>query len=125
MHKSVIAAAIAVAGFHTAAFADGHSVTVGVSWSDFQEERWKTDEAAMLAALEAAGAEYLSADAQSSATKQLADVESLITQGVDALIILAQDGASIGPALDAAEAAGIPVIGLARRAAGNPASRNR
>jgi D-xylose transport system substrate-binding protein len=114
MHKSVIAAAIVAAGLGSAAFADGHGVTVGVSWSDFQEERWKTDEAAMLGALDAAGAKYLSADAQSSATKQLADVESLITQGVDALIILAQDGASIGPALDAAEAAGIPVIGYDR-----------
>lgn len=98
----------------TALFADGHALTVGVSWSDFQEERWKTDEAAILGALEAAGATYLSADAQSSATKQLADVESLITQGVDALIILAQDGSAIGPALDAAEAAGIPVIGYDR-----------
>ncbi|WP_198007048.1 D-xylose ABC transporter substrate-binding protein [Roseobacter sp. CCS2] len=113
MHKSVIAAAIVAAGFSSAVLAQD-SVTVGVSWSDFQEERWKTDEAAMLGALEEAGAEYLSADAQSSATKQLADVESLITQGVDALIILAQDGASIGPALDAAEAAGIPVIGYDR-----------
>jgi D-xylose transport system substrate-binding protein len=114
MNKYIIAAAVAVTGFSSAAFADGHGITVGVSWSDFQEERWKTDEAAMLGALDAAGATYLSADAQSSATKQLADIESLITQGVDALIILAQDGASIGPALDAAEAAGVPVIGYDR-----------
>ena len=28
---------------------------IGVSWSNFQEERWKTDEAAMKAAIEAAG----------------------------------------------------------------------
>nr|WP_259919567.1 D-xylose ABC transporter substrate-binding protein [Jannaschia sp. M317] len=98
----------------TAVLADGHAKTVGVSWSNFQEERWKTDEAAIKAALDAAGAAYLSADAQSSSTKQLADVESLITQGVDSLIILAQDGAAIGPALDAAEAAGIPVIGYDR-----------
>ena len=62
-----------------------------MSWSNFQEERWKTDEAAIVAALDAAGAEYISADAQSSASKQLSDVESLIAQGVDALIILAQD----------------------------------
>ena len=47
----------------TAAFAD---VTVGVSWSNFQEERWKTDEAAIVGALDAAGASYVSADAQSS-----------------------------------------------------------
>ncbi|MEJ6402446.1 D-xylose ABC transporter substrate-binding protein [Yoonia sp. 2307UL14-13] len=114
MHKSVIAAAIIAAGFHTTAFADGHGVTVGVSWSNFQEERWKTDEAAIKEALEAAGATYVSADAQSSSAKQLSDVESLIAQGVDALIILAQDSAAIGPAIDAADAEGIPVVGYDR-----------
>ncbi len=112
MKKAIfLAAALAVAG-PTASYAQ--DITVGVSWSNFQEERWKTDEAAIKGALDAAGAAYLSADAQTSATKQLADVESLLTQGVDALIILAQDGSAIGPALDAAEAAGVPVIGYDR-----------
>ena len=60
----------------TAAFAQ--DITVGVSWSNFQEERWQTDEAAIVAALEAAGAEYISADAQSSAAQQLSNIESLI-----------------------------------------------
>ncbi|AXI47978.1 D-xylose ABC transporter substrate-binding protein [Sulfitobacter sp. SK012] len=114
MQKYVIAAAVAVAGFGNMAFADGHGVTVGVSWSNFQEERWKTDEAAIKGALEAAGATYVSADAQSSSAKQLSDVESLIAQGVDALIILAQDSAAIGPAIDAAAAEGIPVVGYDR-----------
>jgi xylose isomerase len=54
---------------------------VGVSWSNFQEERWKKDEAAIRAALEAAGAKYVSADAQGSNEKQLADVEALIAKG--------------------------------------------
>lgn len=112
--RTLLGALAAATMLTTPAFADSHAKTVGVSWSDFQEERWKTDEAAIVGALDAAGATYLSADAQSSATKQLADVESLITQGVDALIILAQDGSAIGPALDAAEAAGIPVIGYDR-----------
>jgi len=114
MKKLIAAAAVAVAGFGTSLFADGHSVTVGVSWSNFQEERWKTDEAAIKGALEAAGAAYVSADAQSSSAKQLSDVESLIAQGVDALIILAQDSAAIGPAVDAAAAEGIPVVGYDR-----------
>jgi len=106
---TLLATAVALMG-STAVFAQ----SVGVAWSDFQEERWKTDEAAIVGALDAAGYDYVSADAQGSATKQLADVETLITQGVDALIILAQDGDSIGPALDAAEDAGIPVIGYDR-----------
>ncbi|WP_322889562.1 MULTISPECIES: D-xylose ABC transporter substrate-binding protein [unclassified Yoonia] len=112
MHKSIIAAAIAVAGFNSAALAQ--DLTVGVSWSNFQEERWKTDEAAIRAALEAAGATYVSADAQSSSAKQLSDVESLIAQGVDALIILAQDSAAIGPAIEAAANEGIPVVAYDR-----------
>ncbi|RVT85933.1 D-xylose ABC transporter substrate-binding protein [Rhodobacteraceae bacterium CCMM004] len=96
----------------TALAQDG--MTVGVSWSNFQEERWKTDEAAIKAALEAAGAEYISSDAQSSSSKQISDVESLIAQGVDALIILAQDAQAIGPAVQAAADEGIPVVGYDR-----------
>ena len=108
------AAAVTVASFASAVWADENNMTIGVSWSNFQEERWKTDEAAIKGALDAAGAKYLSADAQSSSAKQLADVESLIAQGVDALIILAQDSAAIGPAIEAATAEGIPVVGYDR-----------
>ncbi len=114
MKKHIIAAAVTVASFGTSLWADGHGITVGVSWSNFQEERWKTDEAAIKGALDAAGATYVSADAQSSSAKQLSDVESLIAQGVDALIILAQDSAAIGPAVNAAAAEGIPVVGYDR-----------
>ena len=76
MKKTFLAAVIAAAGFSSAALAQG--LTVGVSWSNFQEERWKTDEGAIKAALEAAGATYVSADAQSSSAKQLSDIEALM-----------------------------------------------
>lgn len=98
--------------FAAAAHAEGK--IVGVSWSNFQEERWKTDEAAIKEALEAAGNTYISADAQSSAAKQLTDVEALIAQGANALIILAQDASAIGPAVENAVAEGIPVVGYDR-----------
>jgi D-xylose transport system substrate-binding protein len=107
---SVFAAAILGATMATSAMAQ----TVGVSWSNFQEERWKTDEAAIVAALEAAGATYISADAQSSASKQLSDIESLIAQGADALIVLAQDTQAIIPAVQAAADEGIPVVAYDR-----------
>jgi D-xylose transport system substrate-binding protein len=114
MTKSVLLASAMLALSGSLAFAQEDPITVGVSWSNFQEERWKTDEAAIVEALEAAGAEYVSADAQSSSTKQLADIESLIAQDVDALIILAQDTTAIGPAVQAAADAGIPVIAYDR-----------
>ncbi len=112
MNKAIIAAALAVVGFNSAALAEGNRI--GVSWASFQEERWKIDEAAMVAAIEANGDTYVSADAESSAAKQLTDIEALITQGVDALIINAWDKDAIGPAIDAAAAEGIPVVGYDR-----------
>lgn len=112
MLKTILLATVAVAGLSTTVMAA--DLTVCVSWSNFREERWKTDEAAIKGALDAAGAKYISADAQTSATKQLADIEGMITQGCSALIVLAQDSASIGPALDAAADAGIPVVGYDR-----------
>ena len=111
MYKTLLAAVAVTAGLATSAFAE---MTVGVSWSNFQEERWKTDEAAIKAALEAAGAKYVSTDAQSSSAKQLSDIESLMAQGVNALIVLAQDTAAIGPAVQAAADEGIPVIAYDR-----------
>ncbi|MEL6451118.1 MAG: substrate-binding domain-containing protein [Pseudomonadota bacterium] len=114
--KKQIAALAAAVSFAWAPFAlaDGHGVTVGVSWSNFQEERWKTDEAAIKSKLEELGAKYISADAQASAAKQLTDVEALIAQGADALIILAMDKDAIGPAIDQADNEGIPVVGYDR-----------
>ena len=93
----------------------GEGITVGVSWNNYNEERWaKWDEPAIQDALQAGGAEYISTDAGSSAEQQLTDVENLISQGADALIILAQDGEAILPAVQSALEQGIPVIAYDR-----------
>ncbi len=112
MRTAILAAVLAVTGFSSAALAEG--MKIGVSWASFQEERWKIDEAAMKAAIEAAGNEYVSADAQSSSEKQLADIEALVAQGVNALIINAWDKDAIGPAIEMAANEGIPVVGYDR-----------
>ena len=114
MRSSLLSTAAIVAAAFAAGAVAAEDITVGVSWSNFQEERWRTDEAAILAALDEAGARYISADAQSSAAKQLSDIESLIASGADALIILAQDAAAAVTAVELAEAEGIPVIAYDR-----------
>jgi ABC-type sugar transport system substrate-binding protein len=88
----------------------GAELRVGVSWSNFQEERWKTDEAALRGALSRRGALYLATDAQSSPEKQLADVESLLARGVDVLVIVAQDAHAIGPAVALARGVGVFLV---------------
>ena len=89
-------------------------LVVGVSWSNFQEERWKTDEAAIKAELAKHGATYVSADAGGSPEKQLADVDGLIAKGAKALIVLAMDKDAIVPALAKAKQRNIPVIAYDR-----------
>ncbi len=112
MRKAILLAVIAATGFSSAALAEGKKI--GVSWGSFQEERWKIDEAALKAALEAQGNEYVSADAESSSAKQLTDIEALLAQGIDALIINAWDKDAIMPAIDKAAAEGVPVLGYDR-----------
>ncbi len=99
-----LAVALLATTIFTHAVVAQDELTIGVSWNNFQEERWKTDEAAIKGVLDAAGAKYISADAQSSASKQLTDIESLISQGADAIIVLAQDSEAVGPAVAAAVA---------------------
>lgn len=113
--KTVAGALIGLGlGMGAAGAASAADMIIGVSWSNFQEERWKTDEAAMKSVIEAMGAEYISADAQSSNEKQIADIESLITRGADALIVLAWDSEAVLPGVQKASAEGIPVVGYDR-----------
>lgn len=113
MRKFVVSL-LAAGTLALSAAAASAQVVVGVSWNNFQEERWKTDEAAIKGVLDAAGAKYISTDAQSSASKQLTDVENLISQGANVLIVLAQDSDAIQPAVQKAVDEGIPVIGYDR-----------
>ena len=115
LNKLLLGAALLASAGLTSFAAMAKDVTVGVSWSNFQEERWgKTDEPAIKAALAAKGAKYISADAQGSPTKQLTDVESLISKGANVLIILAMDSEAILPAVKKAADEGIPVIAYDR-----------
>jgi len=66
------------------------------------------------AVLTAAGAEYISNDAKSSAETQASNVENLIAQGAKVLVILAQDGTAIKPSVEAAVSQGVPVIAYDR-----------
>jgi D-xylose transport system substrate-binding protein len=88
---------------------------VGVSWNNYQEERWaKWDEPAIKEAVEAGGGSYISNDAKSSAETQASNVENLISQGANVLIILAQDGTAIKPSVESAVSQGVPVVAYDR-----------
>ncbi len=89
--------------------------TVGVSWNNFQQPRWAAlDEPGIKDTVEGGGGTYISADANLSTEQQLTDVTTMLGQGADVLIVLAQDTTVIGPAVQAAKDAGVPVIAYDR-----------
>ena len=105
---TALAGAVFAMSFTSMAMAEGK--TIAVSWKTFQEERWKTDEAAIKAAVEAAGNTYISTDAQGSAQKQAADIEGLIAQKPDVVLVVAFDSDAILPSIAKLNEAGIKSI---------------
>jgi D-xylose transport system substrate-binding protein len=96
--------------FALSATANAADKTICVSWKTFQEERWKTDEAAIKAVVDAAGDKFISADAQTSAQKQASDIEGLITQGCNVILVVAYDSDAILPSIQKINDAGIKAI---------------
>jgi len=107
IHRAIIGA---VAASFVAGMAPAQDITVGVSWFKFADERWKIDEAGIKSVLEEAGAEYISADANFSPEKSVADIENLITRGADVLIIMSGVADAVGPVVQRALDEGIPVV---------------
>src|SRR5579863_6674311 len=105
---AALAAGAFLFGAADVALAKGHKIAV--SWKTFQEERWKTDEAAIKKVVEAAGDTYISADAQGSAQKQAADIEGLIAQKVDVIMVVAYDSDAILPSIKKISDAGLKMI---------------
>jgi D-xylose transport system substrate-binding protein len=105
---------LTAAAFALSAVSSMAQVVVGVSFDAYQEERWKTDEAAMKAQIEKLGGKYIMADAGSSSEKQLSDIDGLIAKGAKVLIVLARDKDAIMPAINKAKQQKIPVIAYDR-----------
>jgi D-xylose transport system substrate-binding protein len=89
--------------------------TVAVSWNNFQQPRWAAkDKPNIQETVESGGGTYIDKDANLVATQQLTDVETMLGQGADVLILLAQNTSVVGPALQQAADAGVPVIAYDR-----------
>ena len=93
----------------------GGDCSVAVSWNNFQQPRWAAkDKPNIQETVEAGGGTYTDADADLDTTQQLTDIETFINQGVDVLILLAQDNQAVLPGVQAAKDAGIPIIAYDR-----------
>ena len=87
---------------------------VGIVLPTKEEPRWVQDETRFREALEAAGYEVEILFSQGDSAKEKANVEDLITKGVQVLIITPHDGTAAAAAAEAAHAAGVKVISYDR-----------
>jgi ABC-type sugar transport system substrate-binding protein len=82
---------------------------------------WRLAQTASIKA-EAAKRQYdlVVTDAQSQTSKQVSDVEDLVARGVELILLAPREYGGLAPALEAAQAASIPVILVDREAEGTP-----
>ena len=94
--------------------ANPEDLSIGVSMPTQTSERWIADGEAVQSQLEDKGYKVDLQFANNDIQTQSQQVDSMIAQGVDALVIAAIDGTALGSQLQAAADAGIPVISYDR-----------
>lgn len=83
--------------------------TVGIAFANENGARWHYDEKFMVDAIEAAGGTALVQWANYDQTKQENQVDNLLTQGIDALILIAVSS-NMSATVEKVKAEGVPVV---------------
>jgi D-xylose transport system substrate-binding protein len=89
-------------------------VVIGLSLDTLKEARWQRDRDLMKARASALGAELLIQSANSDDSRQIADVQALLTRRVDVLIVVPHDGTAMGKAVTFAHESEVPVVAYDR-----------
>ncbi|MCF8481756.1 MAG: sugar-binding protein [Rhodospirillum sp.] len=111
---AVLAASVSVFALGAAGFAEAGEGYVGISMPTKSSARWISDGNSMVKQFEAAGYTTDLQYAEDDIPNQLAQIENMVTKGVNVLVIAAIDGTTLSNALANADAAGIKVIAYDR-----------
>lgn len=86
------------------------SVKIGLSVVDLTLERWQHDRDIFTEKAEELGAEVIVQSADGDADKQLSTIQNMLSQGIDALVIIAANSDALTPVVEQANEQGVPVI---------------
>lgn len=111
--KIRVGAAVLALGASCLAFG-AMAETIGIAMPTKSSARWISDGNSMVAQFQAAGYDTDLQYAEDDIPNQLAQIENMITKGVDVLVIAAIDGTTLSNALENASAADIKVIAYDR-----------
>ena len=116
MKKIIQAVTIACAMFGAAgiAHADAAHPKIGFSIDDLRLERWARDRDYFNAAAEKLGAKVFVQSADASEQRQIAQIENLISRGVDVLVIVPYNATVLNNAIREAKKAKIKVVSYDR-----------
>ncbi|MBZ0310773.1 MAG: substrate-binding domain-containing protein [Anaerolineae bacterium] len=89
-------------------------IKVGLSFSDFATERWKNEEVLMRQLLEDKGYEVLSQEANHDVKLQNDQIDNMVSQGVKAILVVAEDGDAVVTAVENAAEEGVLVVAYDR-----------
>ena len=91
------------------ALAQNEDLTICFAYQTLETEFWVAGHAAMTESLREQGIEVVEVNANEDANRQLEQIRDCITQEVDGIIIIPQDGESVITMIEEANAAEIPV----------------
>lgn len=95
---------------------DGDEIVIGFSVGTTKQERWQREVDLAKKYAEENNIDLLVQSADEDASKQIQQVENMLTKGIDVLLISAQDSESAGVIIELAHEAGVPVISYDRLA---------
>jgi D-xylose transport system substrate-binding protein len=87
---------------------------IGLSLDTLKEERWQGDRDLFVRRARELGADVLVQSANSDDTRQISDIQALISRRVDVLVIVPHNGGAMARAVDMAHEAGIPAVAYDR-----------
>ncbi|MED4226305.1 D-xylose ABC transporter substrate-binding protein [Neobacillus cucumis] len=87
---------------------------IGLSVGDLTLERWQHDRDIFVKEAKKQGADVLVQSADGDAAKQLSQIQNMLSQGINALVIISVNSDSLSPVVEQAKKQGIPVVAYDR-----------
>lgn len=94
--------------------AAGEKITIGLSIDDLRLERWQKDRDFFIEKAEELGAEVIVQSANGDDSKQLAQIESMLSKDLDVLVIIPHSSDAMASAVNLAKQEQVPVIAYDR-----------
>ena len=118
LRKTALVTACGAALATGTAVASEHTLTIGMSFQELNNEYFVVMQQALETAAESVGAEVIVTDARHDVAKQVSDVEDMIQRGIDILLLNPADTVGVETAVLAAKEAGVTTVAVDAQASG-------